>query len=187
MECPSGARSSDSEIGTSEKSVAEPLHGERFREVVSRMPLESLRFAWASDIDRDKFDVWAVLSLEPVASTRLRLIPPGTFPMGTFPMGTFPMGSPDGESGRFDREGPQHRVKISQPFWLFETPCTQAFWRAVTGRSPSRFSGDTHPVERVSWNACRDFHLSLSSRFDKLEIDNVHARSMCQLEMTPVV
>jgi formylglycine-generating enzyme required for sulfatase activity len=42
------------------------------------------------------------------------------------------MGSPKEEEGRYDDEGPRHEVHISRGYWLFDTPCTQALWRAVT-------------------------------------------------------
>jgi formylglycine-generating enzyme required for sulfatase activity/serine/threonine protein kinase len=67
------------------------------------------------------------------------------------PPGEFMMGSPAGESGRQDDET-QHRVKITQGFWLAKTEVTQAQWRAVMGSNPSRFKGEDLPVESVSWN-----------------------------------
>ncbi len=56
---------------------------------------------------------------------------PGTgvkFEMLPIPSGEFVMGSPDGESGRKESEGPQHKVKIS-PFWMARTETT---WNAYT-------------------------------------------------------
>ncbi|MDP7047896.1 MAG: SUMF1/EgtB/PvdO family nonheme iron enzyme [Verrucomicrobiota bacterium] len=56
---------------------------------------------------------------------------PGTgvkFEMLPIPSGEFVMGSPDGESGRKESEGPQHKVKIS-PFWMAKTETT---WNAYT-------------------------------------------------------
>jgi formylglycine-generating enzyme required for sulfatase activity len=50
------------------------------------------------------------------------------------PAGEFVMGSPEGEPGRDQDEG-QHRVKLTQGFWLGETEVTQAQWAAVTGGS----------------------------------------------------
>ena len=50
-------------------------------------------------------------------------------------------------------EGPRHEVRISQGFWLFDTPVTQALWRAVMGGNPSCFVDPKRPVERraVDW------------------------------------
>jgi formylglycine-generating enzyme required for sulfatase activity len=45
---------------------------------------------------------------------------------------------------------------VEHGFWLADTPCTQAFWQAVTGENPSHFKqgGDApeRPVECVSWD-----------------------------------
>lgn len=72
--------------------------------------------------------------------------------------GEFWMGSPAGEAGRYDDEGPRHRVRISQGFWLADTACTQALWLAVMGSNPSRFSDEAaKPVEQVSWNDVQEF------------------------------
>jgi formylglycine-generating enzyme required for sulfatase activity len=34
------------------------------------------------------------------------------------PAGSFIMGSPEGEYGTWDHEGPQHKMKITRPFYL---------------------------------------------------------------------
>ncbi len=101
---------------------------------------------WAETIGRDRFGLWADIAVEskqgePVIQ-RLRWIPPGRFMMG----------SPDGEPGRFNNEGPQHLVTISQGYWLFDTPCTQALWEAVMDGNPSYFKSPRRPVEQVSWD-----------------------------------
>lgn len=44
------------------------------------------------------------------------------------PAGTFTMGSPPDEPGRYEREGPQHSVTITQDFYLTETPVTWNQW-----------------------------------------------------------
>jgi len=77
--------------------------------------------------------------------------------------GEFLMGSPDDEPERFDDEGPQHRVRISEGFWLADSACTQALWLAVMGaknpgHNPSHFKGDTKlPVEQVSFDDVETF------------------------------
>lgn len=63
------------------------------------------------------------------------------------------MGSPDDEPERFEDEGPQHKVRISEGFWLADTACTQALWQALMGENPSYFEGDEQlPVEQVSFD-----------------------------------
>jgi formylglycine-generating enzyme required for sulfatase activity len=56
------------------------------------------------------------------------------------------------EVGRRDVET-QHRVTLTQGFWLGKYPVTQAQWQAVMGSNPSSFIGPNLPVEEVSWNA----------------------------------
>ena len=86
------------------------------------------------------------------------------------PSGEFMMGSPEAEAGRYDNEGPQHGVKVS-PFFMGQTPVTQAQWRAVAtlpkqehdlAPDPARFKGDDRPVERVSWHDAVEFCARLS-------------------------
>jgi formylglycine-generating enzyme required for sulfatase activity len=71
------------------------------------------------------------------------------------------MGSPETEEVRWEDEGPQHEVTLTEGFWLGETPCTQAFWAAVMGDNPSRFRSVNRPVERVSWEYCQEFFAQL--------------------------
>jgi formylglycine-generating enzyme required for sulfatase activity len=67
------------------------------------------------------------------------------------PAGSFMMGSPEDEVGRYGGEGPQHKVTLTEPFWLAETPTTQAVWRAAMGVTPSWFNRQ-RPVVMVSWD-----------------------------------
>ncbi len=74
------------------------------------------------------------------------------------PAGTFMMGSPDNEKDRDDGEGPQHKVTISNDFYLGKYPVTQAQWEAVMGNNPSHFKGNpNHPVKCISWHYCQKF------------------------------
>ncbi len=52
--------------------------------------------------------------------------------LAEIPAGSFTMGSPADEPGRFDDEK-QHRVTITQAFWLGKCEVTQAEWQAVMG------------------------------------------------------
>jgi len=99
--------------------------------------------AWGDD----EYGLWAQFHLyaagaERPVIQRLRWIEPGTFLMG----------SPEDEPERFDWEGPPHLVTLTRGYWLADTACTQALWRAVRRDNPSRFTGDPErPVEQVSW------------------------------------
>jgi formylglycine-generating enzyme required for sulfatase activity len=101
---------------------------------------------WAWEWGEDRYGPWCLFRVKGVGQ-RLRWIPPGRFVTG----------SPPEEAGRFHNEGPQRTVRISEGFWLFDTTCTQALWKAVTGENPSRFCSSTRPVEQVSWNDCQAF------------------------------
>ncbi|MDA1050999.1 MAG: formylglycine-generating enzyme family protein [Planctomycetota bacterium] len=113
--------------------------------------------AWASGWGQDTFGIFAEFSLKADqgewVTQRMRWIPPGTFTMG----------SPDGEPGRSPDEGPQRQVTISKSLWIFDTPCTQSLWQAVTGQNPSRFVDPERPVEQVSWDDTQEFITKLNS------------------------
>ncbi len=69
--------------------------------------------------------------------------------------GSFTMGA-DRHFGDAD-ESPPHRVTLTQAFYLGKYEVTQAQWEAVMGGNPSRFRGQSLPVESVSWNDCQIF------------------------------
>jgi formylglycine-generating enzyme required for sulfatase activity len=60
------------------------------------------------------------------------------------------MGSPVSEPERFDWEGPQHSVTIAS-FYISKYEVTQKDYLQIMETNPSRFKGDTLPVEQVSW------------------------------------
>ena len=64
--------------------------------------------------------------------------------------GEFFMGSPDDEEGRGDNET-RYGVRLTQAIAVGATEVTQALYAAVMEENPSRFRGDEHPVEQVSW------------------------------------
>ena len=108
--------------------------------------------SWASAIGRDGQGMWAEFTVDSPESSetvtqRMRWIPPGRFLMG----------SSDPEDSRWFDAKPQHEVVITHGFWLFDTPITQALWAAVMHNNPSKFTGASRPVERVSWHDCQTF------------------------------
>jgi hypothetical protein len=71
--------------------------------------------------------------------------------------GSFLMGSRASEEDRSDDET-QHRVTLTQGFWMADTACTQDLWVAVMGDNPADFSDDLeNPVENVSWDDVQIF------------------------------
>jgi len=75
------------------------------------------------------------------------------------PAGEFMMGSPDSEAWRLSDEGPVHRVRIANPYYLAKYEVTRGQWEAVMGSNPSscKEPGGNAPVERVSWDDCQAF------------------------------
>ena len=101
----------------------------------------SQRASWMQTCGEDTFGRWAAVSIAGVEH-KFRWCPPGRFLMG----------SPASEAGRYDDDGPQREVELTQGFWIGEAPVTQRQWEAVTGSNPSRFKGPDLPVEKISWN-----------------------------------
>jgi formylglycine-generating enzyme required for sulfatase activity len=88
----------------------------------------------------------------------------GQIRLKRIPAGTFLMGSPDGDEDANGDEKPQHRVRITRPYYLGVYEITQAQYEAVMGNNPSYFSKngggkdkvagqstDQRPVETVYW------------------------------------
>ncbi len=116
-----------------------------------QMPVLMGRAGRVTLLDLAKASAAAEVITTRVAGIKLNLIPAGEFMMG----------SPDGASSD---EKPQHRVRVTRPFYLGVTEVTQAQYEAVMVVNPSLFSSngggkkevnglstDRHPVEDVSW------------------------------------
>lgn len=129
--------------------------------------------SWADAWGDDPYGLWAELIINDVTQ-RLRYIPAGQFWMG----------SPEDEPESYADEHPRHLVQLTEGFWLADTACTQAFWRAVMSDNlrqlqnssknpiegigvhfqtmiliePSQFkNAPNNPVERVSWQNVQTF------------------------------
>ena len=77
--------------------------------------------------------------------------------------GTFMMGSPEDELGRWDDEV-QHKVTLTEGYWLGKYEVTQAQYEAIMGTNPSYTRGDNNPVEEVSWNDAMEFCKKLTAQ-----------------------
>ncbi|MFW5845699.1 MAG: formylglycine-generating enzyme family protein, partial [Planctomycetota bacterium] len=121
---------------------------------------------WASGWGRDDFGRWAEVAVGE-SVLRLRYIPPGRVRLG----------SPDNEVGRDADERPV-TMQVASAFWLAETECTQAQWRAITGAAPAWGRGDADlPVERIDWRRAR----SAAERLSAL-VPGLSARLPSELE-----
>ena len=95
--------------------------------------------------------------------------------MVVVPAGSFTMGSPASEEGRYDDEGPQHRVTISQPFAVGRYEVTFSEWDAcVSAGGCNRHRPDDEgwgrgrrPVMNVSWDDAKSYVSWLSRKTGK--------------------
>lgn len=113
------------------------------RRVWSDLRGQSVRVVLSQDTHGIRLEISLEQGVPQPVVMGLRYLPPGTFLMG----------SPEGVG--YSDEHPQHPVTLTQGFWLADTPCTQALWKAVMDRNPSHFQGGTdaakRPVENVSF------------------------------------
>jgi len=87
------------------------------------------------------------------AGMRFVLIPPGEFMMGS-----------PGRGGTMFGDEVQHRVRLTNGFWLQTTEVTQGQWQKVMGYNLAYFmKGDNYPVESVSWNEVQYFLKKLNA------------------------
>jgi len=92
-----------------------------------------------------------------------------TMKLVLIPPGEFMMGSPSNEKYRARDEGPQHRVKITEPFYMGVTEVTQEQWQTVIDSDP--WSGEVHggrskdgAANYISWNEATEFCRKLSQK-----------------------
>jgi len=83
------------------------------------------------------------------------------------PPGTFMMGSPKEEKKRQDNET-QHKVTLTEGFYIGVFTVTQEQWHEVTGKNSSKFKGEKNlPVDSVSWEDCQEFIKKLREKDKK--------------------
>ena len=71
--------------------------------------------------------------------------------------GSFTMGCTSEQGADCEKnEIPSHQVSVSD-FYIGKYEVTQAQWKAVMGKNPSKNQGDSLPVENVSWTDVQKF------------------------------
>lgn len=75
------------------------------------------------------------------------------------PAGEFIIGCSSGDRDCENSEKPQHKVKITKPFYMGKYEVTQEQWEVAMWNRPSHFNhcGDGCPVEKVSWEDVQEF------------------------------
>ncbi len=96
----------------------------------------------------------------------LVLIPPGEFLMGSTLEEQAKFRAIHEDAGKgMERELPQHRVRITKPFYLGKYEVTQAQWQSVMGNKPSPQTIDnpSAAVGNICWNDTQAFLAKLNS------------------------
>ena len=104
------------------------------------------------------------------------LIPAGSFMMGSHSSPEEIVRKYGGEARWHKNEYPQHKVTISEAFYLQATAVTQGQWEKVIGKNPSDFKkcGDNCPVEAVSWSDTQEFIKKLNyMEYPKNKVSNL--------------
>lgn len=126
----------------------------------------------SSAADSPKFPLWDGKETVADYAKRTKLEPTLTLDLGDgvkwegvlIPAGTFVMGSPKGETKTDKAAEKQHKVTISQPFYMGKFELTQAQYQKIMGANPSMAKGDNLPVHGVSWKDAQDFCDKLSKQ-----------------------
>jgi formylglycine-generating enzyme required for sulfatase activity len=108
---------------------------------------------------------------------RARLEPKLTLDLGggvkwegvLIPAGAFIMGSPKGEAKKEQESAQekQHKVTITQPFYIGKYELTQAQYKKVMGVNPSRTMGDNLPVHNIAWKDADEFCRKLTKQLGR--------------------
>ena len=88
------------------------------------------------------------------------------------PAGEFMMGSAADEVGRYEVEGPQHKVKIAKAFYVAIHQLTQGQWKAVMKTKPWKGKhgvkdDPANVVNWVNWNDATSFITALGKKDSK--------------------
>jgi formylglycine-generating enzyme required for sulfatase activity len=142
---------------------------------------------WTDPTDEDAEREILFLTGRGIRAPMPRLLNSLSMEFTLLPPGEFWMGSPPGEPGRHPDEHPQHRVRLTQPFYLGTLPVTQDQWMKVMrfnpsahregGTSANRVEGldtSSFPVERVSWFDAESFCQALNELPEERDAGRVY-------------
>ena len=119
------------------------------------------------------------VTITPQKEMKLDLGDGVTMELVLIPAGEFMMGSEHSAketadwAGKWDdgltadkltQEHPQHKVKISQPFYMGKYEVTQEQYEKIMNTNPSYFKVEKNPVEQVSWEDTVEFCKKLSQK-----------------------
>jgi len=118
------------------------------------------------------FFVWAVL-WKPDPPPEKEITNSIGMKLTLIPVGEFLMGSPEDEADSAVDEGPQHKVRITKPFYMGATEVTQGQWVSVMDTKPwsgKKYyeEGNDNPAVYVSWDDVVAYCKKLSSTENKL-------------------
>ena len=110
--------------------------------------------SWSDSWGEDEYGLYADLVVASITQ-RFRWIAAGDYLMG----------SPKDEPERFNWED-QHKVTLSNGYWLADTAVTQALWQLIMSENPANFKNDPlNPVEQVSWGDSQKLIKQLNEMF----------------------
>ena len=103
---------------------------------------------------------------------KLKLIPAGEFMMGSSKSAEAVAKEFDTKAEYYENEHPQHRVRITRPFYLGTTEVTQGQFEAVMGTSPWKDktyvkAGSDYAASYLSWEDAVEFCERLSAKEGK--------------------
>lgn len=172
---------------TMSQNVASPPLAAHWHHLPSHAPRPAITPFPQEDAVRFQQE-WADFLKVPVEFTdrhgiTFRLIPPGEFVMGTSEKGIqirlYHVESQDFWKQSLLSEGPQHRVAITEPYYLSTTEVTQNQFESIMSYNPSYFPSErlsqelgeavltfNSPVEGVTWDETQNFIHRLHQRLD---------------------
>src|SRR4051812_6626376 len=134
----------------------------------------SLMLARLASADSPVFPPWDGHETIAAYAQRTSLAPTLTLDLGggvkwegvLVPAGSFVMGSPDGEAKTPVESAmeKQHKVTLTQPFYMSKLEVTQAQYQQVMGDNPSPAKDPALPVTNVTAQNAQDFCAKLSQQ-----------------------